>query len=264
MDRVPDLTVGWIRQVIIVGLLSQSHSSESAKMTGKLYGIGVGPGDPGLLTLRAKEVLEGAGVVAYPVKRMGEGSVALDIIMQVVDISEKSIEEFLFSMDPDDSVRERCRADNLDKMCRLLDNGEDIAMVTLGDVGVYSTYMYIDRQIRERGYQTEVIPGIPSFCHGAALAGIPLMIGNEGLAVVPVAKENSELLEDALDNYDNIVVMKAFKSIDRLAEMMESKGIPLDRATVLSNVGLEGEYIGPMVPDREYGYFTTVIIKRKG
>ena len=220
-------------------------------MAGKLYGIGVGPGDTGLMTLRAKEVLEGCGVIAYPVKRPGEGSVALDIIKPVVDISEKSIEEFLFSMDPDDSVRERCRAEALDKMCMLLDNGEDIAMVTLGDVGVYSTYMYIDRDIRARGYETEVIPGIPSFCHGAALAGIPLMIG-------------SRLLEDALDNFDNIVVMKAFKSIGMILDMMESKGIPADRATVVSNVGMEGEYVGPMVRDRDYGYFTTVIIKKKG
>lgn len=233
-------------------------------MAGKLYGIGVGPGDTGLLTLRAKEVLEGCGVIAYPVKKLGEGSVALDIIKPVVDISEKSIEEFLFSMDPDDSVRERCRAENMDKMCRLLDNGEDIAMVTLGDVGVYSTYMYIDREIRERGYQTEVIPGIPSFCHGAALAGIPLMIGNEGLAVVPVAKENSRLLEDALDNFDNIVIMKAFKSIGKICDLMESRGIPLDKAVVVSNVGMEGEYVGPMDRDREYGYFTTVIVKKKG
>lgn len=233
-------------------------------MAGKLYGIGVGPGDTGLLTLRAKEVLEGCGVIAYPVKKLGEGSVALDIIKPVVDISEKSIEEFLFSMDPDDSVRERCRAENMDKMCRLLDNGEDIAMVTLGDVGVYSTYMYIDREIRERGYQTEVIPGIPSFCHGAALAGIPLMIGNEGLAVVPVAKENSRLLEDALDNFDNIVIMKAFKSIGKICDLMESRGIPLEKAVVVSNVGMEGEYVGPMDRDREYGYFTTVIVKKKG
>ena len=208
-------------------------------MAGKLYGIGVGPGDTGLMTLRAKEVLEGCGVIAYPVKKLGEGSVALDIIKPVVDISEKSIEEFLFSMDPDDTVREKCREDNLNKMCKLLDNGEDIAMVTLGDVGVYSTYMYIDSAIRARGYQTEVVPGIPSFCHGAAVAGIPLMIGNEGLAVVPVAKENSKLLDDAMDNFDNIVIMKAFKAIGMICDMMKEKGIPLDRATVVCNVGLD-------------------------
>ena len=189
-------------------------------MAGKLYGIGVGPGDTGLMTLRAKEVLEGCGVIAYPVKKLGEGSVALDIIKPVVDISEKSIEEFLFSMDPDDTVREKCREDNLNKMCKLLDNGEDIAMVTLGDVGVYSTYMYIDTAIRARGYQTEVVPGIPSFCHGAA--------------------------------------------IGMICDMMKEKGIPLDRATVVCNVGLDDEYVGPIVRDREYGYFTTVIIKKKG
>jgi len=189
--------------------------------------------------------------------------VALDIIKPVVDISEKSIEEFLFSMDPDDSVRQKCHEENLDKMCKLLDNGEDIAMITLGDVGVYSTYMYINNEIRARGYDTEVVPGIPSFCHGAAIASIPLMIGNEGLAVVPVAKENSKLLSDTMDRFDNIVVMKAFKSIAMICDMMAEKGIPLENATVVCNVGMDDEYVGPIVRDREYGYFTTVIIKKK-
>lgn len=233
-------------------------------MVGKLYGIGVGPGDPGLLTVKAKETLERCGVVAYPVRRLGEGSTAFDIAKQAVDMSEKSVEEFLFDMDPDDSVRERCREEAMEKMCRLLDNGEDIAMVTLGDVGIYSTYMYIDREIASRGYETEVVPGIPSFCHGAALAGIPLMIGNEGLAVVPVAKENSVLLRNALNDFDNVVVMKAFKSMPEIASMMDELGIPRGCATVVSNIGLEGEYIGPMDTDRTYGYFTTVIIKKKG
>lgn len=233
-------------------------------MVGKLYGIGVGPGDPGLLTVKAKEILERCGVVAYPVRRLGEGSTAFDIAKQTVDMSEKSVEEFLFDMDPDDSVRERCREEAMEKMCRLLDNGEDIAMVTLGDVGIYSTYMYIDREIASRGYETEVVPGIPSFCHGAALAGIPLMIGNEGLAVVPVAKENSVLLRNALNDFDNVVVMKAFKSMPEIASMMDELGIPRGCATVVSNIGLEGEYMGPMDTDRTYGYFTTVIIKKKG
>lgn len=233
-------------------------------MAGKLYGIGVGPGDPGLLTLRAKEILDKCGVIAYPVRKVGEGSTAFDIIKQVVDVSEKSVEEFLFDMNPDDSVRERCREEAMAKMCRLLDNGEDIAMVTLGDVGVYSTYMYINDEIDARGYETEVVPGIPSFCHGAALARVPLMIGNEGLAVVPVAKENSRLLRDALENFDNVVVMKAFKSMPEIAAMMDELGIPREGAVVVSNVGLDGEYIGPMDTERSYGYFTTVIIKKNG
>ena len=90
------------------------------------------------------------------------------------------------------------------------------------------------------------------------------MIGNEGLAIVPVAKENSHLLKDALENFDNVVVMKAFKSMPMIADLMESLGIPLSAATVVSNVGMEGEYIGPMDVGRTYGYFTTVLIKKKG
>ncbi|MCH3978380.1 MAG: precorrin-2 C(20)-methyltransferase [Candidatus Methanomethylophilus sp.] len=231
-------------------------------MRGKLYGVGVGPGDPDLMTLRAKDVLEKCSVIAYPVRKLGEEGVALNIIKQRVDISGKEIAELLFSMDPDDEVRKKCRAEAMAKMCQMLDEGRDIAMVTLGDVAVYSTYMYIDREIRERGYETEVIPGIPSFCHGAALARLPLMIGEESLAVVSMAKHNLAKAEKALDSSDNIVLMKAFSSISDIAAMMRARGIPLDRATVMSNVGMADEYIGPLDPERSYGYFTTVLIKK--
>ena len=188
-------------------------------MAGKLYGIGVGPGDTGLMTLRAKEILDKCDIIGYPVKNLGEGSVALDIIKPAVDISGKEIVEFLFSMNPDDSVREKCRAEAMDRMCGLLDQGKDIAMITLGDVAVYSTYMYLDREVRDRGYETEVVPGIPSFCHGAAKAGLPLMIGEESLAVLSMAKHDIGKVEKAVDCIDNIVIMKAFASIREIADM---------------------------------------------
>ncbi|MGI6009432.1 MAG: precorrin-2 C(20)-methyltransferase [Methanomethylophilus sp.] len=231
-------------------------------MKGKLYGVGVGPGDPDLMTLRAKEVLEKCSVIAYPVKKIGEEGVALNIIKQRVDISGKEIAELLFSMDPNDEVRKKCRKDAIDRMCGMLDGGRDIAMVTLGDVAVYSTYMYIDREIRARGYETEVVPGIPSFCHGAALARKPLMIGEESLAVVSMAKHNLAKAEAAMDAADNIVLMKAFSSIPDIIRMMDERNIPLAHATVMSNVGMEDEYIGPLDPDRKYGYFTTVLVKK--
>lgn len=231
-------------------------------MKGKLYGVGVGPGDPDLMTLRAKEVLEKCSVIAYPVKKIGEEGVALNIIKQRVDISGKEIAELLFSMDPNDEVRKKCRKDAIDRMCGMLDGGRDIAMVTLGDVAVYSTYMYIDREIRARGYETEVVPGIPSFCHGAALARKPLMIGEESLAVVSMAKHNLAKAEAAMDAADNIVLMKAFSSIPDIIRMMDERNISLAHATVMSNVGMEDEYIGPLDPDRKYGYFTTVLVKK--
>ena len=232
-------------------------------MKGKLYGIGVGPGNPDLMTLRAKELLEKAHVIAYPVKKLGEEGVALNIISQRVDVKGKEVVELLFSMNPDDEVRKKCRAEAMEKICGLLDQGKDIAMVTLGDVAVYSTYMYIDRDIQARGYETEVVPGIPSFCHGAALARLPLMIGEESVAVVSLAKRNNENAEKVLDAVDNLVIMKAFASIPAIVEMLNKRNIPLENATVMSNIGMEDEYLGPLDPNREYGYFTTVLIKKK-
>lgn len=231
-------------------------------MLGKLYGVSVGPGDPGLLTIKAKELIEKSEVVAYPVHKPGEDSTALDIVKKATDISDKKILELLFSMNPDDKVREKCRSEAIKELVKTLDTGADIAMISLGDVGVYSTYMYVDEEIRNMGYETEVIPGITSFCGGAAEARIPLMIGDEDLTVIPMAKQDNSRLNSFLASSDNIVVMKARDSMQVLADMMKGNGIPLENATVISNIGMEGEYIGPIDTDREYGYFTTVVVKK--
>lgn len=232
-------------------------------MAGKLFGIGVGPGDPELLTVKAKCMLEKAAAIAYPVNRRGEDSTALEIVRGAVDVSGKRIIELLFNMDPDDRVRRKCRSDAVKELAGILEEGSDVAMVTLGDVGVYSTYMYVDEEIRNLGYRTEVVPGIPSFCSGAAKARIPLMIGNEGLAVVSLAKNNNTSLESAISGFENIVVMKAWNSMDVLLEVMKKHGLKEDNATVISNIGMEGEYIGPIDLGRKYGYFTTVIVKKR-
>lgn len=215
-----------------------------------------------MLTVSAVEAIRSCQTICYPVKKPGEVSTALEIARSAVSLDGKEIVELVFSMDPDDSVRRASEKVALDKLCGVLASGKDVAMVVLGDIGVYSTYMYIDAAVRERGFQTRIVAGIPSFVYGASKAGMPLMLGNESFCVIPMAKDSSDRLDNALRTMDNIVVMKAFKSMDRIAELMESNGIPLEKATVISNLGMEGEYIGPIVRGREYGYFTTVIIKR--
>ena len=231
-------------------------------MSGKLYGVSVGPGMSELMTLRSKQVLENCDVIGYPVKSAGERSVALSIIEPVIGLEGRDVREFVFSMDPRDEVRRQHEKVAIGELLSILESGKDVAMVTLGDIGVYSTYMYVDRAVRDAGYETEVIPGVNSFSHGAALAGLPLMLGDEGFCVVPMAKGREDRLESALDSFENIVVMKAFKSIGRIAELMDSHGVPRECATVMSNVGMDDEYIGPLDTERDYGYFTTVLIKR--
>ena len=231
-------------------------------MSGRLYGVSVGPGDPGLITLNALQVLKDCKVVCYPSKKPGEDSVALEIVRGAMSFEGKELVELVFSMDPEDSVRRASEKVALDKLCGILDRGDDVAMVVLGDIGVYSTYMYIDEAVRGRGYETSIVAGIPSFVYGASKARLPLMLGNESFCVIPMAKDSADRLDEALKDMDNIVVMKAFKSIGKIAELMKKNGVPLDRATVISNLGMDGEYIGPLDPERDYGYFTTVLIKR--
>lgn len=230
-------------------------------MKGKLYGIGVGPGDPELLTLKAKRILEEADVIAVPVKEEGERSTALEIIRPVVSLQKKALMEVVFRMAKDKEERKRCREAAGKQLTDVLDQGKDVAMITLGDVAVYSTYMYVNQYAAERGYETEIIPGIPSFCSGAAAAGLPLMEGNESLVIVPSVKAG-KALEDAIAGFDNVVVMKAGSSIERIGELLDQYNRPQSCATVLSCVGMKDEYIGPLDPGREYSYFTTVMIKR--
>jgi len=230
-------------------------------MKGKLFGISVGPGDPGLLTLKGKEILDSCDIIAYPVKTAGDGSVALNIIKPNVDLSKKDIREYVFSMNPDYAVREQGWKKAYDDIAATLESGKDIAMITLGDLSIFSTYMRIDRMIKSRGFETELVPGVPSFCHGASLAGIPLTMGEESLVVIPFNQDRFEALENALDNYENIVVMKAYKAVDRIAETVVSKGRDISCITVMSNIGMEDQYVGPVIKGREYGYFTTLLIK---
>ena len=230
-------------------------------MVGKLYGIGLGPGDPGLVTLRARDLLGSCDVIAYPVRKPGEGGVALDIVRAVIDTGGRRMMESVFSMSPD-GCWDDCHDDAVEGLCSVLGEGLSVAMVTLGDVGVYSTFMYVKERIESRGFEVELVPGVTSFCHGAALAGKPLVLGDEGLAVIPMAYDSIDMLSSALDTFDSVVLMKASRSMDDIVSVMQSKGVPLSSATVMSNIGMPDQYIGPMDPGRSYGYFTTVLIKR--
>lgn len=229
-------------------------------MAGKLYGIGVGPGDAGLLTLKAKEALESAKVIACPVKEPGETSTALNIISQVIDLSDKEIIEVVFKMSKDKAVRKQCRREAAELLRGFLDKDMDIAMITLGDVSVYSTYTYVNQMVREMGYETEIIPGIPSFCSGAALAQVSLVEGNESLGIISSLKGTSSL-EKMLDKFDNLVVMKVGSHMKEIAAVLAKRRL-LEYTTVLSNVGMSDAYIGPVDINRNYGYFTTLIIKK--
>ncbi len=228
---------------------------------GKLYGIGVGPGDPELLTLKAKRLIESNEVLANPVKKKGEASTAFGIIRPVVDLSRVEVVDLLFGMTGNSSDYWEFGRKAGDEVIGYLSQGKNVSLITLGDVSIYSTFMYLEQYVRGKGYDTEIVPGIPSFCGGAAKARVPLTLGDQCLAVVPSAKDNP-MVAESIDRFDNVVVMKAGKSVEKIAKLLADRGYGPGCVTVVSNVGMPDEYVGPMEEGREYGYFTTLIIKK--
>ncbi len=230
-------------------------------MKGRLYGIGVGPGDPELMTLKAKRLIGECDLVAVPVKKEGEISLALEIARGAVEIPEEKVLRILFTMDKEKNRREACRREAAEQVMKILDGGKNVAMLALGDIGIYSTYSYVHKPLLQAGYEVEMVPGIPSFCAGASKAGISVVEGNEGFGLIPSLK-GMDQVEEALDVFDNLIIMKAGSHVKEICDLLAARG-KADNAVMISNVGMEGEYVGPVDPDREYGYFTTMIIKNE-
>ncbi|MDR0791077.1 MAG: precorrin-2 C(20)-methyltransferase [Methanomassiliicoccaceae archaeon] len=241
-------------------MIPDEHMPVTKKGMGKLYGVGIGPGDPDLMTLKAKRILEGVRHIIAPVKREGEDSTALNIIGGRVDLSSKVIHKLVFLMEGGRTQFRECGRDAGNRIMDILGTGEDAAMITLGDVSVFSTYMYLSDHVEKLGFETEIIPGISSFSNAAALAKIPLVLGDEGLAIIPAAKMDD--IDRIMDVFENIVIMKAGGAMMEISEKMAARDIPQKNAVVVSRAGMTGEYIGPVDVDREFNYFTTLIMKR--
>lgn len=222
---------------------------------GKLYGVGVGPGDPELVTRKAARILGEADVIAVPDKGAGEKT-ALAIVEDLVE--GKPLLYCPAPMVRERSVLEESYERNAGAVCALLEEGKTVAFITLGDPTVYSTYIYVHKRVLARGYEAELIPGVPSFCAVAARLGTSLCEGGERLLIVPASHDAADCLE--LDA--NKVFMKAGKSIGELRELLRERGM-LSRASMVANCGMEGERVYPRFEDMEdgSGYFSVVLVK---
>ena len=193
-------------------------------MKGKFYGVGVGPGDPELLTIKACRVLREADVICAPRSGAGREGVALSIVGGIIG-EEKEVLELPFPMTRDREELERCWEEAAGRIAALLAEGKKVAFVTLGDPTLYSTYTYVLKKIREAGpWETETVPGVPSFCACAAMAGVPLAEGEEKLAVVPLLKD-PEALPPLLQNFENVVVMKVGGRYGDVLAVLKSSGL---------------------------------------
>ncbi|MCD8146537.1 MAG: precorrin-2 C(20)-methyltransferase [Clostridiales bacterium] len=224
---------------------------------GTLYGIGVGPGDPELLTVKAVRLLQAADVIAAP-NSGGESRTALNIVKEYIE--DKPVLLCPTPMTRDRETLNRAWEDNAQQICALLGQGKQIAFVTLGDPTVYSTYFYLHRRVLARGYRAEIVPGVPSFCAVAAKLGVPLCEGDERLLVVPASHGD---LADSLDADANKVLMKAGRQLGTLKETLRQRG-ELEDASLVVNCGLPGEQVWPSFAQAEgdAGYFSLVLLRQ--
>ena len=233
---------------------------------GHFWGIGVGPGDPELLTLKAARVLREAGVVMAP-KAKGRGeSAALQAVKSLVEPSKLRVYDFPMTRDPQELAR--CWREVAAEIAGLVRGGEKVAFLTLGDALTYSTLNYVLQQLQkilEPGSIT-TIPGVTSFAAAAAAADFPLVCGEEKLAVIPLPEGSLDSLRGQVRESDVVVFMKLGSRLPELLDFVKEE-FPGREAVYASRVGTPGQYIYrdlKNLPDGAAGYMSVLIVRKGG
>ncbi|EOS66754.1 precorrin-2 C(20)-methyltransferase [Oscillibacter sp. 1-3] len=225
---------------------------------GVFYGVGVGPGDPELLTTKALRTLERCSVIAAPRTKSGE-MLALDIVRQAMPLEGKTILPLEFTMSRDPAVLRASRLRASETIAARLSAGQDVAMLNLGDVSIYATFGYLMDMLTGEGYKAVMVPGVPSFCAVAARLGASLTTVSSPLHILP---GGSSSLAEQLDLPGTKVLMKSGRQLPQAAEVLRQKGL-LEKAAMVRDCGLPTEQVCrdlTRLPE-ETGYFATVIVK---
>lgn len=225
-------------------------------MKGKLFGIGVGPGDPELLTLKAARILREADVLAVPGREKEETAAYRIAVQAVPEIARKECLSIHMPMTKDADLLEDSHRLAAQQVVCALESGRNVAFLTLGDPCVYATYLYIHRQVERLGYEAQIINGIPSFCAAAARLNTGLVEKEEQLHVIPASYQ----IGDALELPGTKVLMKAGKKLSRVKEKLMRTDA---QVMMVENCGMPGEkcYFGAEQIPEDAGYYSLIIVR---
>ena len=231
---------------------------------GCFYGVGVGPGDPELLTLKALRVLQEVPLICTPRSETSQDSYALDIVRDYLDEQRQEIIRIPFPIDDEAGAAAVWRS-AADTIGDHLAQGKDVAFITEGDPMLYSTFSYVLDSITS-GYPevtVEIIPGVSSVMAAAASAGVPLVTHGQRLVILPAVYGIDDLSE-AIANYDTIVLMKVNRTLLQALANLEQlglagKGIYVRRASTARE-----EVVRDLttLSEEDLDYFSLLIIKR--
>jgi precorrin-2/cobalt-factor-2 C20-methyltransferase len=229
---------------------------------GIFYGIGVGPGNPDLLTLKAIRAIETADVIIAPKTEKKDGSVALSIARPYLKRNVEIVYQ-VFPMVTGFADSSEAWETNKREILALLSAGKNTAFLTIGDPMFYSTYIYIYRLLAKEDIEIETIPGIPAFCAIASRFGYPLVEGNDVLTIIP-ATATEEKIKGALAVADNVVMMKVYKNFSDMAGVLEEHNMA-EQAIMVSRCGLVNEEcINDIMAqkDKRVNYLSTIITRK--
>ena len=186
----------------------------------KFYGIGTGPGDSSLLTVKAVDTLKNIDVLYTPEAKKGGDSLALSIVKKYLP-EDLEIKSRHFPMSNDSFEKIQVWNDVSSEIVSDVKDGKDVGFITLGDPMIYSTYVYVMERLME-DIEVETIPGISSFSNIASNQNYPLVMDTDPLIVIPCTMEE-EKIDAALQTYDCLVLMKVYKNFKEIVQKLENK-----------------------------------------
>lgn len=235
-----------------------------------LVGVGVGPGDPGLLTVKAVEAIQDADVIMCPASSQDRPSIALSIVSSMIDKSKQEIVKLVFPMIKDKDVLEATWKKNARIMADKVLSGKNVVYITVGDPYLYSTWIYMHRDIEENHPEIKqsVIPGIVSIFTFASKVGVSIAEGAEKVSIIPSCYDLSSVREIA-KNSETMVFLKDGRYFDQVINVLKEAGFPDDSIFAIGqDLGTENEIIKRLtlgeVNDGTLTtkYFSILVVKR--
>lgn len=229
----------------------------------KFYGIGTGPGDSSLLTIKAVNTLKQLDILYTPESKKGGESLALSIVSEYLPDSLE-IKTRHFPMNFNDGEKIIAWNQIAEEIVNDVKEGRNVGFVTLGDPMIYSTYVYIMERLIS-SIEVETIPGISSFSNIASNQNFPLVMDREPLIIIPCTMAE-EKIDYALENYSSIVLMKVYKNFKEIIQKLERNNL-IDSAILVSNSSQEGEVVYTDLRDvhleEKISYFSTILVNKE-
>ena len=230
-------------------------------MSGTLYGIGVGPGDPDLITLKGYRVLQAAPVLAYPAPETGDSLARQIVAPHLTDEKTEIAIRMPLSAPkfPDNAVYGEAAT----QLERHLANGQDVAVLCEGDPFFYGSFMYLFARMAER-HTVEVVPGVSSPMACAAVLGAPLAAQNDILTILPAPLPSIQL-KAQLDATDAAAIIKLGRHFERVRALISDLNL-MDRARYIERATMDAERVVPLavVEPSSSPYFSMILVHRRG